>query len=109
MSYIPQTTVLDQRIVCGMHCTWWDGIEMARPIPGQVGSRGHPLRGCPYCHSTLLQLKDPADWWDCQKKYEMKGHDGYVEFISWLKGKCFPDMETAQIAYQASGRRKVVL
>jgi hypothetical protein len=98
--------ISDDRIVYGARCTWWDGIE-------QVGSKGQgPLGGlpcCPHYRNMLFEMPTPKVWWDGVAKFEAAGHDGYRSFVEWMKGKCFPNIQAAQAAYQAKPGRTVRL
>ena len=96
----------DDRIVFGMRCVWWDGIEKAGKL---ATPSGHGLPCCPHCSSPLMQMDDPATWWGQVEKHEANGHPGYRAFIEWMKGKCFPDMAAAKAAYEARPGRSVTL
>ncbi len=98
----------DTRIVYGMRCVWWGGIEDVGKMPGTDGPLG-ALPCCPHCHSPLMELPTPAHWWDGVQKHEANGHPGYRAFIEWQKGKCFPTMRAAQIAYELKPGRTVKL
>jgi hypothetical protein len=97
----------DDRIVYGIHCVWWDGIEKVGHTPPNRDGISIPC--CPHCGSVLYELPSPKEWWDGVDKYEADGHPGYRDFISWLKGKCYPGRNAAKAAYEASGKRKVTL
>lgn len=100
----------DERVVYGFFCSWWGGIEETGPhftkTPG--------LPGCPVCGHGLLQVDSAAEWWRMVDK-KAETVEGYRDFISWLKGKCYfgPDgkgFHDALAAYNAKpGRKKVVL
>lgn len=96
----------DDRVVYGARCTWWDGIE-------KVGSKGTGPLGslpcCPHCRGMLFEMPTPKTWWDGVAKFEADGHTGYRSFVEWMKGKCFPDIRAAQIAYEAKPGRTVKL
>lgn len=91
----------DNRIVYGALCIWWDGIE-------KVGRNG-VLPCCPHCKGVLFEMNSPKQWWDGVEAHEANGHPGYRDFIEWLKGKCYPTTHEAKKAYEASGKRTVVL
>jgi hypothetical protein len=97
----------DTRIVYGINCVWWDGIEKVGATPPSPD--GITIPCCPFCGSPLFELPSPKEWWDGVEKYERDGHPGYRDFISWLQGKCFPGRSAAKAAYEASGKRRVVL
>ncbi len=96
----------DTRIVYGMRCVWWDGIEKTARTPERDG---HSFPCCPCCGSVLMQMDDPKQWWDTVEKHEAAGHPGYRAFIEWMKGKCFPDMKSAKAVYEAKPGRSVTL
>jgi hypothetical protein len=97
----------DPRIVYGARCTWWDGIEKIGKSPSSTGEFALPC--CPHCGSMLFEIPDPETWWSGARKSQAEGHAGYIAFIEWLKGKCFPDIKRAQAAYQAKPGRTVQL
>lgn len=84
---------VDQRIPYGLVCTWWDSID-------QVGSReGLPV--CPHCRNVLLEVDSLERWMASARRYEADGHPGYVAFLTWQRGKCFPNFDAAKAAYTA--------
>jgi hypothetical protein len=97
----------DQRVVCGVQCTWWDDIDKVTVIPNRTGSHGKPLPGCPHCHSPLFQVPSKTDWWKTMLQYELRGHHGYTEFIWWLRGRCFPNLKIAVAVYETTTGKKV--
>lgn len=90
-------TMCEQKLVVyGANCCWWDYIENAGSIetPG-----GHNLPCCPHCGSVLLQINE-KEWWEAAQRYEKdKPEPGYVEFIRWLRGKCFKRIGLAKFSY----------
>lgn len=90
----------DTRIVYGVNCVWWDDIGQAGKMPGTDGPLGS-LPCCPHCHSVLMQVDGPIQWWNNVAQHEAKGHPGYRAFVEWMKGKCFPDIQTAKAKYEA--------
>lgn len=82
----------DTRVVYGAGCVWWDSIHNA-------GSNGG-LPSCPYCGSMLFEMESEKKWLGLAQKYEKAGHSGYVDFIKWLKGKCYPNYDAARSAYK---------
>lgn len=101
-----KVTETDTRIVYGMRCVWWDGIEKVAKTPPH---NGISIPCCPHCGGVLMQADGPAQWWDWINKHEAAGHPGYRAFIGWMKGKCFPDMRAAKDAYEAKPGRSVTL
>lgn len=95
----------DTRIVYGIRCVWWDGIEKVGKTPPE---RGISIPCCPHCGGVLMELRSLAEWWAGVEKYEADGHPGYRAFIEWLKGKCFPNRQAAKAAYEAKPGRTVV-
>lgn len=97
----------DRRVVCGVNCTWWGIIQEVAPIPNMRGSRGKPLPGCPHCHGVLFQFNDMDEWMRKAREFESKDHPGYVEFIQWLRGHCFPSMTIALVEYRLKTGKSV--
>lgn len=77
-------------IVYGARCVWWDGIEKA----GQLES-GIPC--CPHCKSVLFQ-KPEEEWIQDVTKHNDRV-SGYLVFVQWLRGKCYPSWGAARLAY----------
>jgi hypothetical protein len=96
----------DTRIVYGARCTWWDGIEKIGRI---TAGNGATLPCCPHCRSVLYEMPDPETWWSGARKYQDAGHAGYVAFVEWMKGKCFPNIQEAKAVYEAKPGRAVQL
>jgi hypothetical protein len=96
----------DNRVVYGISCVWWDGIEKVGKTPLRGGVS---LPCCPQCGGVLMQVDGPKQWWDAVEKHEASGHPGYRAFIEWLKGKCFPTMQAAQEIYETKPGRTVKL
>lgn len=93
--------VQDDRIVYGVRCFWWEGIE-------NVSSRGG-LPCCPHCKGMLFEMASPKEWWDGVEKFETSGHPGYRAFVEWSKGKHFANIAAAVAAYNAKPGRNVTL
>ena len=92
----------DDRIVYGMRCVWWDGIEKVGRTPPRGGIS---VPCCPHCGGVLYEMPSPKEWWAGVDKHQAAGHPGYRDFIEWLKGKCFPTVQAAKVAYgQKPGR-----
>ena len=87
----------EERIVCGARCLWWDSIDKA-------ASRGIPV--CPFCGSPLYEFESEESWFRAVRKHEENGSPGYTDFIRWLRGKCFPTTEKAQLQYQAEKKEE---
>ena len=83
-------------IVYGARCVWWDSIDKVDTLPS-----GLPC--CPFCRGVLFQI-DEAEWDADAKEYEDAGHEGYVKFIEWLRGKCFLTQKAAEAAYAEVSR-----
>lgn len=88
----------DDRIVYGVNCQWWDGIE-------KVGSRGG-LPCCPICRSMLFEMSI-AEWWAGVEAHQARGATGYRAFVEWRKGKHFATAEEAVAVYQQKPGRTV--
>jgi hypothetical protein len=98
---------VDERVVYGMRCVWWDGIENVGTLDHKESVHGLPC--CPFCRGVLMQVDNPKVWWEGVNNYEKAGHPGYRAFMEWLKGKCYPTMRAAQEVYQAKKGRTVVI
>lgn len=105
MSMLPED--VDLRIVYGMNCTWWDGIEKVGH-KGPDGPLGR-LPCCPHCKSVLFEMPSPKQWWDGVERFQAAGHPGYCDFIAWMQGKCFPHIAAAKAAYESKPGRSVTL
>lgn len=76
----------DTRYVYSAGCTWNESIsEVAK-----TGAGGLPC--CPHCGSVLFELPNEAKWFGGAAKHD-KTHEGYLEFIKWVRGKCFTGAE----------------
>jgi len=92
----------DTRIVYGVGCTWWDSIYKVGHTPPM---NGHRLPCCPHCGSVLMELPDEAAWWKGVDRYEADKEPGYRKLVEWQRGKCFPNMGVARVAYAAEMTR----
>lgn len=101
-------TRTDSRVVYGIRCVWWDGVEKVGKMPGTDGPLG-PLPCCPHCRGVLMQVDSPEKWWADVNTHQANGHPGYRAFMEWLKGKCFPTIQAAKAAYEAKPGRTVKL
>lgn len=87
----------DERIVYGAMCMWWDSIEKAAQL-----KNGLPC--CPHCRGVLYEVASEEVWMDGVKKHAIS-KPGYVEFIQWMRGRCFasPQAAIAQYEEETSG------
>lgn len=85
-------TVVDERIALGAACTWWGPIA-------EVATTDTGLPCCPTCQGPLLQVPDETTWWRGVDLHETEGHPGYRDLITWLQGRCHPNMAAAIAAY----------
>ncbi len=94
-------SVMDERIVYGTVCTWWDSID-------KVG-RGIPfgLPCCPHCGGPLLEVSNEQVWFNAVDAHEKNGHPLYRKFIEWQRGKCYKNTEAARQAYEVEVKEKV--
>lgn len=76
----------DTRYVYSSGCTWNESIHKV--------SKTRSLPCCPHCGSVLFELDSEDEWLKGAAKYD-KDHPGYLDFIKWLKGKCFPGLGMA--------------
>lgn len=88
----------DTRIVYGVGCTWWDGIDKIGHTPKRDGVS---LPACPHCGSVLFEMENEREWFDRVDKHEERGNPGYRKMIEWARGKCFPNYKAVQSAYAA--------
>lgn len=84
----------DTRIAYGVFCSWWDSVDKVRKRDG--------LPCCPHCQSVLFELPNRETWMEGARRYEAEGHPGYVAFVEWARGKCFPNYTVARAAYDAA-------
>lgn len=92
---------LDNRIVYGARCVWWDSIN-------KIATRGESrIPCCPHCRNVLFEVDNEGQWFAGIDKYEAAGHPGYRKMMEWARGKCFPDMGALEQAYKASGDQDV--
>lgn len=85
------TAAASTLIVHGARCLWWDSIEKSAKHDS-----GIPC--CPHCRSVLFQIEE-RHWMEGARRYEADGHPGYVALLLWSRGKCFPDLKAAQVAF----------
>lgn len=84
---------MDQRIVYGNNCSWWEKIGKASILP----SSGLPC--CPHCKGVLLEVESMAEWYAMVEEYERKGNPRYRDFVEWTRGKCFLSSKIAKQSY----------
>lgn len=89
-SFTPPTT--DTRVVFGVRCAWWDTID-------KVAKTDRNLPCCPHCGSVLLEVPDLNTWWAGVDLHESEGHPAYRAFIEWLRGRCYPNLIAAKMAF----------
>lgn len=95
----------------GARCTWWDSMDKVGTLPTEPmeltrgdGSKttigGYPIPCCPICHGVLFQVASLEEWNQNVARFSLEKRDpGYVAFIDWLRGRCFPDFKKARFAY----------
>jgi hypothetical protein len=83
----------DTRIVYGARCTWWDSIT-------EVAKHPSGLPCCPHCRGVLYEMASEAEWWAAVDQFGLSNPD-YRAFIEWLRGRCFPNYESARAAFEA--------
>jgi len=93
-------TTTTERVVHGARCTWWNLIGNAATTP-----TGLPV--CPYCRSPLFEVPGLHTWWYGAEQAVEAGTvaDDYLDFLEWLQGRCFRNMDLARTAYDARARR----
>lgn len=50
-----------------------------------------------------MEMATEKEFIDHAATYEANGHPGYMTFLRWLKGKCYPTMAKAMAAYAERG------
>lgn len=96
----------DTRIVYGATCTWWDSILKvgSRSMNVYLDSRaavGVSIPCCPLCGGMLFEMPNEDAFLKGAIEHEAKGHPGYVQFVRWARGKCYPSYEAAEAAYRS--------
>ena len=91
-------------IAYGARCTWWDSIDKVGTLVQPVGPNDkRPMAGlpcCPRCRNMLFQVDNIGVWQDGVNAYAKKTDDPkYIEFIAWMRGKCYPTMDAARKAF----------
>lgn len=92
----------DDRIAYGARCTWWDHISKVgtwSPKP-RAGEAPHTLPCCPHCRGMLFECANEDVFMDGVRKFEAKGHEGYTDFMLWVRGKCFAGVDSAASMYR---------
>lgn len=90
-----------QRVVYSAGCMWWDTIDKAA-----VTASGLPCTPC--CGAPLKEVPSERKWWETVRRHEEQADDpGYRLFIEWLRGRHFPDLETAKAAYRKANEDAV--
>lgn len=103
----------DPRIVYGFRCTWWDSIDKVGKLPASPGAPWyanesgmfqHGLPCCPYCRGVLFEVESIDKWAANVESYCAKPDaiPNYRSLVSWMRGKCFPDMAAARAAFEAT-------
>lgn len=87
-------TGTDTRVVYGANCMWWDSIS-------KVATTRNGLPCCPFCGGVLFEVDNEGTFLIGAAQHEAAGNPGYVQFVKWLRGKCYPSMDTAQEAYRS--------
>jgi uncharacterized protein YbaR (Trm112 family) len=82
-------------------CAWWGPIQDVGVLT-DYGDLHLPC--CPKCRGTLYEVESEAQWLSLSQEYEDRGHPGWLAFIQWLKGKCYPTYDHAWAVYQAERR-----
>lgn len=81
-------------IAYGALCVWWDDKAL-------VGAKPSGLPCCPVCGGVLFEVEED-DWFRDAATYEQNGHPGYLDFLTWLRGKCFRTKGEAENVYAAA-------
>ena len=89
---------LEPRILHGATCTWWGSRREAA-----VAAWGRPNAGlpcCPQCGGELVDVRSEAIWWRHVSALEREGRPHFRQFVAWLRGRCFPSLTWARLAYE---------
>lgn len=91
----------DTRIAYGSRCTWWDSIwnvgSVTMPAKDFL-AKPHRLPVCPNCKGVLMEFPNEEAFWKGSEKHE-ETRPGYIAMMKWMRGKCFPTMKAAAVAY----------
>lgn len=107
----PPKQTAELRIVYGAKCTWWGNRTDAKPImaglinPRCRGNASAKIPRCPECLGPLMEVPNEESFWLMVKRFEDGGrgvarpHPGYVDFMKWMRRRCFKNVMLAQEAY----------
>lgn len=93
----------DSRYVYGF-CTWHDSVHKAGNTGPQkfiingreIQSAGLPC--CPFCGSMLMQVGHKKIFFRGAEEHNKK-YPGYLDYITWNQGRCFPNFDVSIAAY----------
>jgi hypothetical protein len=85
----------DENIVYGAACTWWD--DAAKAAQGQAGIC------CPHCKGVLFQTT-LTEWHKSSRRHVSAELPDYVEFIVWLRGRCYLSYDAAYQAFKLDNK-----
>lgn len=88
----------DSRVVYGAACSWWGLIDEVSTV-GKMRGGDSTIPACPKCGGVLMEVENLREWWDGAQRYEDDGHPGYVEFLRWDRGRCYPTLAEARAAF----------
>src|SRR5688572_28502012 len=88
-----ETRILKCTVIYGATCTLWTDD----PADLVTTPSGIPI--CKYCGGVFYQMS-LRDWWTRAREYASKNEAPvYIEFIAWLKNKCFKSPQAAAEAF----------
>lgn len=82
----------DTRIAYGARCTWWNSIYEIGTVEGNGGVS---LPCCPHCRGPLFEVPSELEWWSQVKRHDENVRVNYVQFIEWLRGRCYRTLDDA--------------
>lgn len=90
---------MNTKVVYGISCTWWDLIDNV------TYNEGIPT--CPNCGGLLYELPDLENWFLEVARYAKEIQwPGYNDFVEWLQGRCYPDLDVAKVGYEIFNESK---
>lgn len=93
---------MEEVAVYGVCCTWRGKFSEA-----VVNSKGMIV--CPHCGGVVFEGNTEEEYMAGVADYEEEGHSGYVAFMRWIRGKCYPSPQDAVSDFTAQTGKAVEL